>query len=125
MIDFYRDWRRSEPEELLALDELTTEEFQCRDISICPSWEDFGPVDEQVRGLSEAEEVASFRVPARRGPGPATAGVAAGVAPCHRHKRRRHASGPARTAGSCSGRSGSAPGFGAAIPPTSGTASSS
>ncbi|MCX7664825.1 MAG: hypothetical protein N2112_04710 [Gemmataceae bacterium] len=59
MID-YRDWR-AVPEEWLALDELTTEEFQGRDISINLAWEDFAAVDEQVRDLAESEQVTGFR----------------------------------------------------------------
>ncbi len=60
MID-YRDWRAAGPVEWAALDELTTEEFQGRDISINPAWEDFPAVDEQVRDLAESEGVTSFR----------------------------------------------------------------
>jgi hypothetical protein len=55
-----RDWRLG-ADEWAALDELTTEEFQGRDIDIRPSWEDFAAIDEQVRDLAESERPASFR----------------------------------------------------------------
>jgi hypothetical protein len=55
----HQDWRIGEYE-WLALDELSTEQFQSRDININPTWEDFAVVDEQVRDLAEAEEATTL-----------------------------------------------------------------